>query len=75
LQHAGRAAAETRRVLAQPFAATAGFDADQLDARVRQKGVEDADGVRTAADAGENASGRRPSASRICRRASSPITF
>ena len=75
LQDAGRSAAKTRRVFAHGVAAAAGFDADQLHRAIGQEGVEDADGVRAAAHAGEDGVRQRPSDSRIWRRASSPMIF
>ena len=70
LQHPGAAAFEARRVLAERVAAAAGLDADQLHLRVLDELVERADGVRSAAHAGDDRGGQRPSFSRICLRAS-----
>ena len=50
------------------------LDADQPHVGVVDEAGEDPDRVRAAADAGDDASGSRPSASRICSRASRPIT-
>ena len=50
------------------------LDADELDALVVDEGREDPDRVRAPADAGDDGSGSRPSCSRICARASSPMT-
>ena len=58
LQHAGRAAAETGGVIAQFFAAPSGFDADQFDFLVLDELVENSDGVRAAADAGDDRVGQ-----------------
>src|ERR1700753_49312 len=58
LQHAGTRTckalrgAEARGVVADFFAAAAGFDADHFYVGVAQESVEEADRVRTAADAG-----------------------
>jgi hypothetical protein len=53
--------------------ASAGFDADDLTPVV-EEGMEQADGIGAAADRCDHMSGRRPSCSRICWRASVPIT-
>ena len=58
LQHAWSAAAEARRVVADLLAASAGFDADQFDGGIRQERVEDSDGVRSTAHAGEDGIGQ-----------------
>ena len=50
------------------------LDADQPHRLVLDEGVEHPDGVAAAAHAGHDASGSRPSFSRICARASLPMT-
>jgi hypothetical protein len=54
LQHAGRSALEARRVIAERLAAAAGFDADQANFLSSGELVERADGIRSAADAGDD---------------------
>src|SRR6202042_1769126 len=51
---------EPRSVFTEFSAAAARFDADHLDARVAQKSVEQADGVRTPADARVEMRGKTP---------------
>ena len=58
LQHARRAAAKTRRMFAQLVAAPSGFDADELHFFVLDEVIENADGIRSAADAGDDGSGQ-----------------
>jgi hypothetical protein len=59
----------------QPGEAVAGgLDAENLDVAVVEEGVEQADGVRAAADRRDSESGRRPSAQDICSRVSRPMT-
>src|SRR5439155_15628094 len=64
LQHTGPSATETlvrsqpRRVLAEPGAAAAGFDTNHFHARVAQKLMKEADGIRAAANAGEKMRGQ-----------------
>ena len=53
VQDAGLAAGERGRVHAGLDAMAAGFDADHPDALVFEEGMEQADGVRAAADAGD----------------------
>ena len=66
---------EARRVVARPRRAPAGLDADHAHGRVLEEGVEEADRVRAAADAGDE---RGRAAARPPRgpapRASRPIT-
>jgi len=60
LQHARRAAAEARGVVAQPPAAPPSFGADELHSGLRHEGVEDAYGVAAAAHAGQHRVGQAP---------------
>ena len=54
VQHAGTPVGERRGVLAEPVAAAAGLDAEQRARRAsRDEGMEQADRVRAAADAGD----------------------
>ena len=69
LQHAGDAAVEARGVIAERFAAAAGFDADESHVFVFDKGGEDADGVGAAADAGDDRIGQAAFALRESARA------
>jgi len=61
-------------VFAKLAAASAGFDADHFHFGVAKELVKEADGVRTAANAGEKMRGQALSAARICSRASRPMT-
>ena len=58
LQDAGRAALEAGCVLAESGSAAAGFDADEADLAVGDELVERADGVGSAADAGDDGGGQ-----------------
>src|SRR5450631_328976 len=58
LQNARRTAAETSRVLAQSFAESAGFHSDEFDFFVFEEVVENADGIRSSADAGDDGVGK-----------------
>src|SRR5205814_10014164 len=64
LQHTGPSATETlvrsqpRRVLTECGATAAGFDTNHFHARVAQKLMKEADGVRAAANAGEKMRGQ-----------------
>ena len=58
LQNARRAAPEAGRVLAQRRAAAAGLDADEPHLAVGEELIERADGVRPAADAGDDGRGQ-----------------
>ena len=60
VQHARRPRGERGRVAAGLRALATGFAADELDRRVGDEGVEDADGVRAAADAGDHGVGQPP---------------
>ena len=58
VQHAGRAAGESRGVIAGRDAAAAGLDADQSHALVVDERVEDAHRIAAAADAGDDEIGQ-----------------
>ena len=58
VQDSGRAVFEGGGVLARRQAAAAGFDADQGHVRVLDKGIEDADRVAAAVDAGDHGVGQ-----------------
>ena len=58
VQHAGHAAVERGRVLAGLDAVAAGLDPDHAHALVVEEGMEEADGVRAAADAGDERIGQ-----------------
>ena len=66
VEDAGATGAEARRA--------GGLDADEPHLLVVEEAGEHADRVRAAADAGDDASGSRPSAARTCSRDSRPIT-
>jgi hypothetical protein len=74
LQDAERTAVKARRVLLGNDAVAAGLDAAHADRGIVEEGIEQADGIGAAADAGEEQIGQAPSFSRICARASSPMT-
>ena len=58
LQHAERAALKPRRVLLGLDAESARFHADHLHGRVVEERIEQSDGVRAAADAGDEQVGQ-----------------
>ena len=58
LEHACAAAGKARRVLPGGDAAATGLDADQLDPRLFDEGVEDAHRVAAAADTGDDGVGQ-----------------
>ena len=74
VQYAGGAALHGGGMVALVAAATAGFDADERDARVVNERGKDADGVAAAVDAGNDGIGQAPARSWIWARASRPMT-
>ncbi len=75
MEDSGTPRLEAGRVLAGREARAPGLDADQLDPRVAEERPEEADGVRPAADAGDEGVGELPPSSfRIWARASRPMT-
>src|ERR1019366_8732984 len=58
LQNARRATAKTGRMIAERFAAPPGLDSDEFNFLVFEEVVEDADGVRSSANASDDGSGK-----------------
>src|SRR5580692_11850078 len=58
LQHAGRSALKTCGMFSECSAPSTGFDADQTDVFIRDEFVESANGVRSAANAGDDCVGQ-----------------